>query len=49
MQNAYIGEYKRTPDASRTLLYYEFENNLSDSSGNGNNITGSSSIGYQQV
>jgi hypothetical protein len=29
------------PDPSRTIFYYDFEQNLDDSSGNWNNITSS--------
>lgn len=38
----------RTPDASRTLFYYEFEQNLNDSSGNNRTATGNN-IGYTQI
>ena len=37
------------PDASRTIFYYEFENNLDDSSGNWHNITSSTGVWYSTV
>lgn len=37
------------PDASRTIFYYEFENNLDDSSGNWHNITSSTWVWYSTV
>lgn len=41
--------YSWEPDTSRTLFYYEFENNLNDSSGNNNNITDSANVTYDTV
>lgn len=38
-----------SPDSSRTLFYFEFENNLNDSSWNGNNPIASNYIWYEQV
>lgn len=38
-----------TPDASRTILYYEFEQNLDDSSWNSHNISSWSSYTYDSV
>lgn len=37
------------PDPSRTIFYYDFEQNTNDSSWNWNNITGSYNITYSQV
>ena len=37
------------PDVSRTIFYYEFENNLNDSSGNWHNITASTWVWYNTV
>lgn len=37
------------PDASRTICYFEFENNLNDSSWNNNNATASNNIWYDTV
>lgn len=37
------------PDSTRTIFYYDFENNLNDGSWNHNNITSSNYISYEQV
>ena len=37
------------PDPSRTIFYYDFEQNLNDSSGNWNNITSSNWIWYDNI
>lgn len=50
LKNAYIGEYHEwKPDSSRTLYYYEFEQNMNDSSGNWNNMSSSSNYSYVEV
>ncbi len=39
LKNAYIGWEVWTPDASRTMLYLKFENNLTDSSWNNQSVS----------
>lgn len=45
----YKKKWKWKPNASRTIFYFDFENNLNDTSGNSHNPTGSSWIWYTQV
>lgn len=46
--NEALSYLKRQPGAD-TIFYFEFENNLNDTSGKGNNPTGSRGITYEQV